>query len=350
MENTTISVSSQSTTSALCKRSHFSVAGISSLCCHVCVDRLKKYLHDLPESVLDERVYRLFLSSCVDSSNSLPRRVASAQIILRLLPTANFSLLVYLVAFLSQIPLFPSNPLALTRVSEIFAASIMAPRKVPSSPTTASLSKKPKAQMIITGPADLATDHDGKKANQALEWLLSNWSAVADGLLEPDFDVDIDAIVHGHEVAGADEPVAGSPPMVPIPTSPANMRTFDVPQATRAAPAPPSDAFSTYTSTAPPPVPFVESVPPKSVDQVAGIASSDVPQGLDSIEDEEEEEESSDEATTNDPSLLKTSRPMSDSSYATSIATPPGGHPEDQRGLKLTAHAPRLSPEDEKGT
>ncbi|GAA5972690.1 hypothetical protein JCM11641_002975 [Rhodosporidiobolus odoratus] len=153
---------------------------------HNATSLLKRYLRDLPEPVLDQRLWRLYLAACVESKNSQKSRIACAQIILRLLPTPKFSLLVYLVAFLSQMPLFPENKLSLEAVSSIFGSSVMAPR-----PTMEQ--KKPgKGEMIITGPTESfeAIGQTNKKGQEALLWLLEHWSSIANGLLEPDFDVD----------------------------------------------------------------------------------------------------------------------------------------------------------------
>lgn len=295
-------------------------------------------------------MYRLFLAGCVDSTNPLSRRVASAQIILRLLPTANFSLLVYLVAFLSQVPLFPSNPLTLEVVSEIFASSIMAPRQPSSANSTNG--KKPKGQMIITGPTDLVDDHDGKKANQGLAWLLKNWSAVADGLLEPDFDIDVDSIV------AACSPIVPQPSPQPelvqqlapppLPTSPTMARAFDMPSSPRAAPTPPNGGFSTFP---PPPIPFVEPIASVQEEEQASTPMSDVPRYLNSLDDDDEEDEEpkSEEEMVRDQSQMKTPRPQSDSSYATSIETPPAGDFGEHRGSMKHIEPAQLSPEDERG-
>ncbi|GAA6046580.1 hypothetical protein JCM3770_006220 [Rhodotorula araucariae] len=176
---------------------------------HNVTSLLKRYLCDLPEPVLDERLWRLFLVACVDSTKSLRARIACAQIILRLLPTANFSLLVYMVAFLSQMPLFPENRLTLDQVSGLFGSSLMSPR-------SAAQQKKPvKGEMVITGPTE-TVDSVGevvKKGQNALCWLLSHWSSVADGLLEPDFDIDPATVVD-------------TPPPTPPPTL-----NVEVPQA-----------------------------------------------------------------------------------------------------------------------
>ncbi|KAK4699575.1 hypothetical protein P7C70_g6685, partial [Phenoliferia sp. Uapishka_3] len=151
---------------------------------------LRKYLHDLPEPLLDGRLWRLYVSLCVDSTLSTKRRVACAQLILRLLPSSSFSLLVYISAFLSQVPLFPENAIPLESVSILFGASTMAARGLS---TAANLKK---LALSIGGP----NEHDSvavttKKAQEGLLWLLLNWNAVADGLLEPDFDVDTDEVM-----------------------------------------------------------------------------------------------------------------------------------------------------------
>ncbi|KDE06906.1 hypothetical protein MVLG_02794 [Microbotryum lychnidis-dioicae p1A1 Lamole] len=161
---------------------------------------LKKYLCDLPEPVLDQRLWKLFLSACVYSTNSIKVRVTSAQVILRLLPTPNFSLLVYMVAFLSQIPLFPENRLSRESVSHIVGAMLMSPRD----PSPQSQSRGSKLLAHITGPTDtIYSSANGKRAEEALLWLLKHWSLVADGLLEPEFDVDVDAVLDRDPVASS---------------------------------------------------------------------------------------------------------------------------------------------------
>lgn len=154
--------------------------------------RLKQYLRDLPEPVLDQRLWRMYLSACVDSTKSLKVRVACAQIILRLLPTPSFSLLVYLVAFFSQMPLFPENRISLESVASIFGAATLAPRPVP-----ASSSPKQGKSLHITGPTEKyeAIGASAKKAQDGLLWLLQQWSLVADGLLDQDFDIHVDSVL-----------------------------------------------------------------------------------------------------------------------------------------------------------
>ncbi|KAL8292463.1 hypothetical protein RQP46_001075 [Phenoliferia psychrophenolica] len=154
---------------------------------------LKKYLTELPEPLLDSRLWRLFLSACVDSKAPARRRVACAQILLRLLPTPNFSLLVYLIAFLSQVPLFPHNALPLESVAVIFGPKLLSPRALAPG---AKLNQKlvPGSIGSPSEPAD-AMAVTSKRAQDGLLWLLVSWDDVADGLLDLDFKVDTDAVL-----------------------------------------------------------------------------------------------------------------------------------------------------------
>ncbi|KAH9818593.1 hypothetical protein DFH28DRAFT_1122930, partial [Melampsora americana] len=105
-------------------------------------------------------------------------RVTIAQVIFRLLPTRSFSLLVYLIAFLSQIPLFPTNQLTLQTISQIFGPALLAPR-----------SGK-------IGTIGLGIDHHSsssesniskeisQRAIDGLTWLQTHWNQITDGLLD----------------------------------------------------------------------------------------------------------------------------------------------------------------------
>ncbi|GAA5837184.1 hypothetical protein JCM9279_005610 [Rhodotorula babjevae] len=159
---------------------------------HNVTSLLKRYLRDLPELVLDHRVCRLLLA-CVDSKKlPIKARVAGVQVVLRLQPPANFSLLTYVLAFLSQIPLFPENSLTIDEISTLFGPLLMSSRVAPRT-------KKPASHMLITGPTEpLASGVEAaSRAQDALRFLLENWSTIADGLLEPDFDVDPEKVVEG---------------------------------------------------------------------------------------------------------------------------------------------------------
>ncbi|GAA5925110.1 hypothetical protein JCM3775_006369 [Rhodotorula graminis] len=161
---------------------------------HNVTSLLKRYLRDLPEPVLDYRVCRLLLA-CVDSKKlPIKARVAGVQVVLRLQPTPNFSLLTYVLAFLSQIPLFPENSLSIDEISTLFGGPLMSSRLAPRT-------KKPAShhQLSITGPTEpLASGVEAaSRAQDALRFLLEHWSAIADGLLEPDFDVDPEKVIDG---------------------------------------------------------------------------------------------------------------------------------------------------------
>lgn len=201
---------------------------------HNVTSLLKKYLRDLPEPILDQRVWRLYTVACVDSNASMKQRVACAQIILRLLPAPNFSLLVYLVAFLSQMPLFPENSLSLESVSAIFGTAAMAVRRPP--PTSAKLTKPTSAAMVISSPTEQDASFTSKKAQDGLLWLLNHWSAIADGLLEPDFDIDTTAVLENYPPVLSVAPIAKAQPRVPTPPSQVSVETTPSSEPTATAP------------------------------------------------------------------------------------------------------------------
>lgn len=155
--------------------------------------RLKRYLRELPEPVLDSRLWRLLLA-CVDSKKlPIKARVAAVQIILRLQPAANFSLLTYVLAFLSQVPLFPENSLSISDISALFGADLLSSRP------SARGKKSTSDQLSITGPTEPLESgvEAASRAKDALRFLLEHWTAIADGLLEPDFDVDAAKVIDG---------------------------------------------------------------------------------------------------------------------------------------------------------
>lgn len=146
---------------------------------HTVSSLLKKYLRELPEPVVDERLLRLWFRVTLDDSLGV-KRVPCAQLLLRLLPTPNFSLLVYLAAFLSQAPLYHDNNLTLDSVAIIFGPALMGTRLTP---VRKGETARPNACEAI------------KKAQDSLAWLLKNWTAVAHGLLDPNFDVNVDELL-----------------------------------------------------------------------------------------------------------------------------------------------------------
>ena len=81
-------------------------------------------------------------------------QVAVARDLLRLLPTHSFSLIVYLCAFFTQVPLCPENGIAVEDIGRIFGPS------------------------VFGGPVPAA--------RRMMVWFLKRWNRVSDGLLDPD--------------------------------------------------------------------------------------------------------------------------------------------------------------------
>ncbi|KAM0749221.1 Rho GTPase activation protein [Meredithblackwellia eburnea MCA 4105] len=218
---------------------------------HNVTSLLKKYLRELPEPILDGRLWRLYNVACLDSSNSLKRRVAAAQIILRLLPAPNFSLMVYLVAFLSQVPLFPENRLTLENVSLIFGPPCMSPRQ--SSSSHGKLQK-----FVISNPTESSFDGAAsvKKGQDGLLWLLKNWNAVADGLLETEFELDMDQVM---DRPLTKVPVMSRPPVPKVPSGfNATATTVEGKEENVNMLAPPNSASDKLRLHSPSPVPTLE--------------------------------------------------------------------------------------------
>ncbi|KAL8287075.1 hypothetical protein RQP46_004081 [Phenoliferia psychrophenolica] len=165
---------------------------------------LIKYLTDLPDPILDSRLWRLFRFACVDSSMPAVHRVACAQVLLRLLPTAKLSLLIYLVAFLSIVPLFPENANSLELMASLYGVAMMAPRKV-------STGAKFQNRMSMSATSD-QSDHSAgvtdRKAQEGLLWLLRNWGAVAEGVFEKELDLNMEEILAQAIPRGLLEPTA----------------------------------------------------------------------------------------------------------------------------------------------
>ena len=144
---------------------------------------LKHYLQALPTPLLNDQLWRLFTTACLNSTRPLEKRIESAQLILQLLPTKHFNLLLYLSAGFSQLPLFPKNAVSIDKVASIFGDALFGLR----SPTQQRHSFK-RFGMTITAPSELLTDgrnHAGSET-AALRWLLAHWPEIAEGLLAED--------------------------------------------------------------------------------------------------------------------------------------------------------------------
>lgn len=143
---------------------------ISSEPIHNLTGLVKRYVRDMPEPILDESLFPAFMAFCLDpaedigspplrssdpdnghgntkddtskpndstlsatttaatTARPLSVRIAAAQILLRLLPPSHFSLFIYLLAFLGQLPLFPDNRLNVESISIIFGPAMVAAR------------------------------------------------------------------------------------------------------------------------------------------------------------------------------------------------------------------------------
>ena len=151
---------------------------------------IKRYVRDLPEPILDEAIFPALTSFCTSDSpvqTSMPdqtktseeTRIMAAQILLQLLPPPHFSLLVYLLAFLGQLPLFPDNRLNVDSISIIFGPAICAPRG---------------RGISGLGPAPVGRGSDASEAERisalvddsqvVLSWLLRNWPKISEKVLD----------------------------------------------------------------------------------------------------------------------------------------------------------------------
>jgi hypothetical protein len=124
---------------------------ISSEPIHNLTGLVKRYVRDMPEPILDESLFPAFMAFCLDPEEDIGSptlsqdppavkptpttttrpvavRIAAAQILLRLLPPSHFSLFIYLLAFLGQLPLFPDNRLNVESISIIFGPAMVAAR------------------------------------------------------------------------------------------------------------------------------------------------------------------------------------------------------------------------------
>ncbi|KAK8858440.1 hypothetical protein IAR55_002667 [Kwoniella newhampshirensis] len=188
---------------------------------------VKRYVRDLPEPLLDESLFPAFLAFCVsndetglnmgdegsqtsrnehdeghdtisnkDPTDSLKQtdrpgalplatRITAAQILLRLLPPLHFSLFIYLLAFLGQLPLFPDNRLNIESISIIFGPAMCAARGKGISglgPTvTSTRTRAAGGGFDAEEVSDLVGESQG-----VLSWLLKNWSEISERVLDED--------------------------------------------------------------------------------------------------------------------------------------------------------------------
>jgi hypothetical protein len=108
----------------------------------------------------------------LDKTKSIPNRIVSVQIVLKLLKPDVFSLLIYILAFLTQVSIVPDNQLSHESLADFFASRI----------TSTKLNSK-------------------KKNDELFIWLLMNWSQIVDGLLDAEESDGIDHIEETSAVA-----------------------------------------------------------------------------------------------------------------------------------------------------
>jgi hypothetical protein len=136
---------------------------------HVLCSLFKRYLRALPEPLMSRELFHIFWSFCVrqrtsPNSGHLKNTIAAAQCIMRLMPPRSFSLLIYVVAFLSQIPLFPQCKFSSTGIAKIFGPALF-------------------------GSRTQRNEASDERPIQALKWVLENWNMLTDGLLNEHFTV-----------------------------------------------------------------------------------------------------------------------------------------------------------------
>ena len=157
---------------------------ISSEPIHNLTGLVKRYVRDLPEPILDESIFPAFLSFCAEHEPGalalpLATRITAAQILLKLLPPLHFSLFIYLLAFLGQLPLFPDNRLNIESISIIFGPAMCAARGKGISglgPSTSGRGVEHDPENV----SDLVN-----RSQSTLGWLLRNWAAISEKVLDP---------------------------------------------------------------------------------------------------------------------------------------------------------------------
>ncbi|CAE7114335.1 unnamed protein product [Rhizoctonia solani] len=154
---------------------------------------LRLYLRGLPEAVLSDSLWpmiqQLTLFNNNDAKTTLAQ-VAAIQAILHLQHPTNFSLLVYLLAFLHQLVLHgPQNGLTIPVLAGIFGPALFSPRKGNTVRTGCLMSPPPESQVLVK---TFQSARDVAEGTRVMTWVLEHWDGIATGLLSLD-------IVHGSE-------------------------------------------------------------------------------------------------------------------------------------------------------
>ena len=157
---------------------------ISSEPMHNLTGLVKRYIRDLPSPILDETVFPAFLTFCAEPEAGalvlpLSTRISAAQILLKLLPPLHFSLFIYLLAFLSQLPLFPDNRLNIDSISIIFGPAMCAAR----GKGISGLGPSTNGRGVETDPEQVSNHVN--QSQSILAWLLRHWAAISEKVLDP---------------------------------------------------------------------------------------------------------------------------------------------------------------------
>ncbi|KAL5638906.1 hypothetical protein ACGC1H_003313 [Rhizoctonia solani] len=154
---------------------------------------LNLYLRALPETVLSHSLWPIIQQLTLVHNNGVKTtsaQVAAIQAILHLQHSTNFSLLVYLFAFLHQLVLHGSqNGLTISTLAGIFGPALFSPRKSNAVRTGFLINPSPESQVLVK---TFQSAHDVAEGTRVMTWVLEHWDGIATGLLSLD-------IVHGSE-------------------------------------------------------------------------------------------------------------------------------------------------------
>lgn len=163
---------------------------------------VKRYVRDMPEPILDESIFPAFMAYCLDpvedvgsptlsapaqgeakpaiTARPIAVRIAAAQILLRLLPPSHFSLFIYLLAFLGQLPLFPDNRLNVESISIIFGPAMVAAR----GRGIAGLGPNSNSNKNRENDDPEVISEMVNSSQSVLGWLLRHWGMISEKVLD----------------------------------------------------------------------------------------------------------------------------------------------------------------------
>ena len=180
---------------------------------HTLTGFIKRYVRDLPEPLMSSSLFSALHDFCCESSAyTISQRISTTILLLQLTPPVQFSVLVYLLAFLGQLPLFPENRLNIDSISIIFGPALCAPRDK-GIPGLGSASAGPD----VVDQAETSTLVT--RSQNILGWLLRHWGDISERVLEPEEDDSL-------EPSPADQ---GAAPQVPQTIDPSYQSPIRIP-------------------------------------------------------------------------------------------------------------------------